>query len=664
MISAIGRRSLKVRLLCGTIYAVLLIGAATMIYPLLLMLAGSVKSEADSWSIRPYPDFWFSERVLFQKYAESKYNGGSATAQRAWGRMVTHWRQVEPPSPVAPELLRDFRDWRAALSNGVSVGHVQLAGMLPKNLRDYRRYMNRAFGGDIEAYNRTVDAVNDTWAVEAPAETIGRYRNRSLSDDFRRELARWKAGLPAEDRIVLSSRGEYASYLMGRYTSQISAYNKAHGTDYSGYGDVPLPGRVPTEAGSVRKDWDGYVRSRVKLADIRLDAALEPAFHRFIHKHYASIAIFNRDHGTHLATLNEVLFVERLDNAPWLRPAFESFLQSTADCPIEAVHVVTTDAQFEEYLVARHGKLPAGYPGLGAVIAAADWADCMEHKAAIRWELTRRNYVQVLDYLAIRGRGLLNTAIYCTLAVLTALLVNPLAAYALSRFKLPGTYKILLFCMATMAFPSEVAMIPSFLLMKRFPLWPIVGGVATTIILFLILERCLPRWQERWRALAALGAGLVTGVFVIPALMPGGATVGLLNTFAALVLPGMTNGYSIFLLKGFFDSMPKELYEAADLDGAGEWTKFWVLTMNLSRPILAVIALGAFTGAYSAFMMALIIVPDEKMWTIMVWVFQLQSMAHPAVVYASLVVAAIPTFTIFVLCQNVIMRGIVVPTEK
>jgi multiple sugar transport system permease protein len=89
-----------------------------------------------------------------------------------------------------------------------------------------------------------------------------------------------------------------------------------------------------------------------------------------------------------------------------------------------------------------------------------------------------------------------------------------------------------------------------------------------------------------------------------------------------------------------------------------------MLTMNLSKPILAVKALGAFTGAYSAFMMALIIVPDEKMWTIMVWVFQLQSMAHPAVVYASLVVAAIPTFTIFVLCQNVIMRGIVVPTEK
>ena len=68
--------------------------------------------------------------------------------------------------------------------------------------------------------------------------------------------------------------------------------------------------------------------------------------------------------------------------------------------------------------------------------------------------------------------------------------------------------------------------------------------------------------------------------------------------------------------------------------------------------------------AYSAFMMALIIIPDPQMWTIMVWIYQLQTQAHPAVVYASLVLAALPTFLIFAVCQNVIMRGIVVPVEK
>jgi multiple sugar transport system permease protein len=182
-----------------------------------------------------------------------------------------------------------------------------------------------------------------------------------------------------------------------------------------------------------------------------------------------------------------------------------------------------------------------------------------------------------------------------------------LAAYALSRYNLPNQYKILLFLIATMAFPAVVTMIPNFLLLRD---------------------------------------------------------LGLLNTFAALLLPGMANGYAIFLLKGFFDSLPRELYEAAELDGASEWTKFWLITMNLSKPILAVIALGAFNAAYSNFMYAFILCQDRDMWTLMVWLYQLQQFSGQGVVFASLIIAAIPTLLVFICFQNVILRGIVVPTEK
>jgi multiple sugar transport system permease protein len=288
----------------------------------------------------------------------------------------------------------------------------------------------------------------------------------------------------------------------------------------------------------------------------------------------------------------------------------------------------------------------------------------MERKRELRREFTVRNYAMVIDYLLLHGNAIRNTAIYRLLAVLTALIVNPLAAYALSRFNLPGTYKILLFCMATMAFPGEVAMIPGFMLRKRFPLWPLVASIGACLATFRLLELLAPRWRENLRALIALAVGLLVGAVGVPAWAPDATYVNLLNTYAALVLPGMANGYSIFLLKGFFDSQPRELYEAADLDGAGEWTKFWSLTINLSKPILAVIALGAFTAAYSNFMMAILTVPDRRMWTLMVWIFQLQSESHQSVVYASLVIAAIPTFMVFVLCQNIIIRGIVVPTEK
>ena len=126
----------------------------------------------------------------------------------------------------------------------------------------------------------------------------------------------------------------------------------------------------------------------------------------------------------------------------------------------------------------------------------------------------------------------------------------------------------------------------------------------------------------------------------------------------------MANGYGLFLLKGFFDSLPRELYESADIDGAGEWTKFWSLTMALSKPILAVLALAAFTSAYSEFMMALIIIPDRSMWTLMVFLYQLQMNAPQAVIHTSMIIAAIPTFIVFIFCQNIIIRGIVVPVEK
>ncbi|MEI6219584.1 MAG: carbohydrate ABC transporter permease, partial [bacterium] len=200
-----------------------------------------------------------------------------------------------------------------------------------------------------------------------------------------------------------------------------------------------------------------------------------------------------------------------------------------------------------------------------------------------------------------------NTVAYCILAILAALIVNPMAAYAMSRHKLRSSYALLLFMLLTMAFPPMVTQIPSFLMLREFHL---------------------------------------------------------LNTLAALIIPGLANGFSIFLLKGFFDALPRELYEAAEVDGGSEWAIFWRITMSLSKPILSVIALGAFVGAYGNFMFALLICQDERMWTLMVWLYQLQQRSGRPVVYASIVIASIPTFIVFVLCQRVILRGIIVPTEK
>jgi multiple sugar transport system permease protein len=494
---------------------------------------------------------------------------------------------------------------------------------------------------------------------------IGRLDNQNIPEDYLAEFHSWKKTISPDDQNIEYARPHYSLFFLpGQYTSKIAEYNKQHATKYSSYDEIELPSRVPVKESLTRNDWIRFVRNEIKLKFIRLDDSLEKPFRDFIVEQYSSISEFNRLHNTSLSDFSQVPFPRNIYDAEYLSVDFEKFVKSEKFCPPESLSIYDPNDEFKKYLAGKYGKVPDDYPGLGPVQAATEWKDCLENAASVRWELTKRNYIQVFDYLGMHGNGFINTIIFCALAILTKLIVNPMAAYALSRFNLPSTYKILLFCMATMAFPHEVTMIPSFLLLKKFPLYPLLVTVVVTLVSFKILEKIMPSVKEGYKALFSLFLGLLAGAVFMPQFLPGLTTVSLLNTFAALVLPGMANGYSIFLLKGFFDSMPKELYEAAEIDGAGEWTKFWLLTMNLSKPILAVLALAAFTHAYSAFMQALIIIPDQKMWTIMIWVYQLQAQSAQPVVYASLVIAAIPTMLIFVLCQNVIMRGIVVPTEK
>ncbi|KKK65380.1 hypothetical protein LCGC14_2974710, partial [marine sediment metagenome] len=323
----------------------------------------------------------------------------------------------------------------------------------------------------------------------------------------------------------------------------------------------------------------------------------------------------NNGYGTNFRDFSEVTYPDDYMHGSDRLVDWAEFIKTV---PAEHLVLVGPQLGFRDFLREKYGRdltalnraHQANYTSFDLVpmpTREADHADFLANKSAIRGEFATANYKQVADYIFLHGRSLLNTVIYCLLAIGLSLTVNPLAAYALSRFQPPSTYKILLLCMATMAFPAAVTMIPTFLLLKE---------------------------------------------------------LRLLNTYAALVLPGMANGFSIFLLKGFFDSLPKELHESAALDGAGEWTVFWHLSMALSKPILAVLALNAFTQAYGNFMFAFILCPDEKMWTLMVFLYQLQINGHMGLTFAALLIAAVPTFVLFVFCQNIIIRGIVVPVEK
>ena len=631
IISSIGRRSWKVRLLLGSIYALLLLGGVTMVYPFLIMLSGSTKSAVDLKDIDMVPEFLRSDDALYRKHLEGLFNESLDALNSTYDSDFTSFEMTEPPT-VMPARLVD--EWASFLSSASVADYMYACGYMAANVsrtvpggaREFKTALMREYGDDIEEVNDLLGTDFVSWNAfyVVPENYLPRVTMPQRTR-FAEALNTFKRSRPGGMLYYHSPEGFFKrQYLKSLYSRDIGEYNKLHGTAYRSYNEVHLP-RVAPKTGLARQDWELFVRENLNLLWLRADKAALPEYRGFLKAKYGDVAALNRNHGTSYASFDDVPMMEE--------PPFEGVALSDWSAvvsgwrdpdtgreyriPTDHLRIHSIEFMFRDWLREKYGDVAALNEAAGVSFSGFDdilppqqayhFKAFRAMRRSLRVEFVTRNYRTVLDYILFHGRGIANTAIYCTLAVLFALIVNPLAAYAMSRYRMPSTYKILLFLMLTMAFPPMVTQIPVFLMLRKLQL---------------------------------------------------------LNTFAALILPGLANGYAIFLLKGFFDSLPRELYESASIDGASEWTMFWRITMSLSTPILSVVALNAFTAAYSNFMYALLICQDEKMWTMMVWLYQLQERSGQAVMYASLLVAAIPTFVIFVLCQKIIMRGIVVPVEK
>ena len=148
--------------------------------------------------------------------------------------------------------------------------------------------------------------------------------------------------------------------------------------------------------------------------------------------------------------------------------------------PASLLAVSTPDVEFRDHLRKQYRSLPALNAAWGTHLTAweqpeppyleTDWVEMERDRTAIRREFLVRNYREVIDYVALHGPAVWNTFVLCAGLLVVTLIVNPLCAYALSRYNLPSTYKILLFLLATMAFPAEVSAIPNFLLLKQLHL--------------------------------------------------------------------------------------------------------------------------------------------------------------------------------------------------
>lgn len=561
------RRERGARVILAAFYALLVLGGATMIYPFWLMVTSSVSDGLDMRDRAIVPRYLVDRDELFVKLLANRYGNAPdmlTTTYPVEGviRAIDYRGRVRAPvQRPSPALVRDWEDFLRKAANPSTV----VPGLFPRLAPRYQRFLEAR-------YSAATPVVLDpaTWKALPPVERLNRVYHLDYDNFDFVELPTWRFGQKAEvardpiardfvdflrslgPRDVLPVSGEslWRAWLRDRWTP--ASLSAALGRPIARNDEVPFPLRRPS-APAERALWDRFVDERWPAA-LRDGEALrcpESAWRGFLSARYPS--------DTALA-------------AAWGLP-----VARRADAPLP--------------------------------LRELDAAFFVGNEAALRWELVCANYEQVWNFLAGRGHAIGNTALLILLSTLMALTLNPLAAYALSRFPGPTARASLLVLVLTIAFPIEVSMIPSFLLLREF---------------------------------------------------------NMLNSYAAILLPGAVSGFSIFLLKGFFDGLPEELFESATLDGAGEVGVFWHVALPLSRPILAVTALGTFTATYGGFMWALLVCQEPRMWTIMVWLFQFQAVnaAKPWLGMASFVVASLPTLLVFIFCQRIILRGIIIPTEK
>ena len=138
----------------------------------------------------------------------------------------------------------------------------------------------------------------------------------------------------------------------------------------------------------------------------------------------------------------------------------------------------------------------------------------------------------------------------------------------------------------------------------------------------------------------------------------------LLNTPWAIWLPAVSNAFTIFLLKRFFDSIPNEMLQAAELDGAGPIRTLWSVVVPVSRPIIGVVCIFSVTATFKDFLWPLLVQPSATTKTVNVGIYAFSTGLGQNVVIAAAVIAAIPTIVVFLIFQKNIMAGLTVGSLK
>ncbi|MFF9336544.1 carbohydrate ABC transporter permease [Streptomyces albogriseolus] len=171
-------------------------------------------------------------------------------------------------------------------------------------------------------------------------------------------------------------------------------------------------------------------------------------------------------------------------------------------------------------------------------------------------------------------------------------------------------------------------------------------------------------------AFGALILGGILATLMVPAqalVVPKYLTVadlGLLNDPLAIWLPAVANAFNLYLLKRFFDQLPRDVLEAAEIDGAGKLRTLWSIVLPLSRPVLGVVSIFALVAVWQDFLWPLMVFSDTGKQPISVALVQLSQNIQLTVLIAAMVIAGIPMVALFLVFQRHIIAGISAGSTK
>ena len=215
---------------------------------------------------------------------------------------------------------------------------------------------------------------------------------------------------------------------------------------------------------------------------------------------------------------------------------------------------------------------------------------------------TLNNYVYVLTQVPF-VRYLINTFVISAVVTAVALLFHSMAGYALARLRFPGRETIFILIFSTFLVSLPVIIVPLFILVR---------------------------------------------------------SMGMLNSYAGIIVPSIFNAFGIFLLRQYYLSLPREIEEAAVIDGAGYWRIYWSIILPLSRPILSALAILFFLANWNSFLWPLTVSSDQNLWVVQVGIanFKSQYSASWNYIMAASTIVAAPMLILFVIFQKQIMESI------